>query len=174
MLVAVRTDIRRLMENEHNLVNKLGVFFLHIGLHAVIWYRVSHWLTTHHLAPVAAIIAYWAAVLTGAQISPRARIGKGLVIYHPHGVVIGTTAVIGDYCTLTQTNVIGQLRGRGDRPTIGDYFYAGAGAKILGPIQIGNHVKIGANSVVLDSLPDNVTAIGIPAKVVSSKAKLVA
>lgn len=174
MLDAVRTDVHRLTESEHSLANKLGIFFLHIGLHAVLWYRVSHWLAMHHLGPVAAIIAYWAAVLTGAQISPRARIGKGLVIYHPHGVVIGATAVVGDYCTLTQTNVIGQLRGRGDRPTIGDYFYAGAGAKVLGPIRIGNHVKIGANSVVLDSLPDGVTAIGIPAIIVSSKAKLVA
>jgi serine O-acetyltransferase len=106
--------------------------------------------------------------LTGAQLSPRAIIGKGLVIYHPHGMVIGANTVIGDFCTLMQTNVIGQHRGGGDRPKIGDHFYAGAGAKILGKITIGNHVRVGANAVVLQSLPDNVTAVGIPAKIVAS------
>jgi serine acetyltransferase len=90
---------------------------------------------------------------------------QGLVIYHPQGTVIGPT-VIGNYCTLTVSNLIGQLQGGGDRPVVGDHFYAGAGAKILGRIRIGNHVHVAANSLVIKSLPDGVTAIGVPAKVI--------
>jgi serine O-acetyltransferase len=91
-----------------------------------------------------------------------------LVIYHSHGIVIGTSVIIGDYCSVTQGIVIGQHRGGGDRPTVGDYFYAGMGAKILGSMQFGDHVKVGANAV-LQSLPDRVTAVGVPAKIVSRK-----
>ena len=82
------------------------------------------------------------------------------------GIVIGE-AKIGDYCTLIHANLIGQHRGGGDRPTIGNHFYAGTGAKIMGRIQICNHVRVGANAVVLQSLPDNVTAVGVPARVIS-------
>jgi serine O-acetyltransferase len=109
------------------------------------------------------------SVLTGAQISCNAVIGKGLTIYHPQGIVVGGTAVIGDYCTLTHGNMIGQLHGGGDRPIIGDHFYAGTGAKILGKIAIGNNVRVGANSVVLQPLGDDVTAFGIPARVVGKR-----
>ena len=166
MFDRIRADIRRLTDQEPNVFPKLAVILFNLGLHAVLLYRFSHWLSTHHLGALAVMVSYWNSVFTGAQISARAVIGKGLVIYHPHGNVIGTTAIIGDYCTLTQGNVIGQHRGGGDRPTIGDHFYAGAGAKILGNIRIGNHVRVGANAVVLQSLPDGVTATGVPAKIV--------
>jgi serine O-acetyltransferase len=169
MFERINSDIRRLTDVEPNLVTKLAVIIFNLGLHAVMLYRVSHWFSTHHLGALAVLTAYWNSVFTGAQLSPHAVIGKGLVIYHPQGIVIGATTVIGDHCTLMQTNVIGQYRGGGDRPTIGSHFYAGAGAKILGKITIGDHVKVGANAVVLQSLPDHVTAVGVPAKIVRCK-----
>ncbi len=165
MFENVKADIHRLTDQESCLLVKFGVVFFNLGLHAVLLYRLSHWLYHHHLGPLSVVITYFSSVLTGAQISRAAAIGKGLVIYHPQGIVVGPT-VIGNYCTLTQTNLIGQLQGGGDRPVVGDHFYAGAGAKILGKIRIGNHVHVGANSVVIKSLPDGVTAIGVPAKVI--------
>jgi len=110
-------------------------------------------------------ISYANSVLTGAQISPHAAIGTGFAVYHPHGTVIGATAVIGNNCTLTHGNVIGQLYGTGDRPIIGDYFFAGTGAKILGKIKIGDHVHVGANAVIVNSLPDGARAVAFPAKI---------
>jgi serine O-acetyltransferase len=165
MLRCVKADIRRLTEQEPSFFLKLAVVLFNLGLHATLLYRLSRWLQLHHLVGLGVVVTYFNSIFTGAQISARATIGKGLVIYHPQGIVIGAS-IIGDQCTLTQGNVIGQLKGRGDRPTIGDHFYAGAGAKILGRIWIGDHVKVGANSVVIHSLPDGVTAIGIPAKIV--------
>src|SRR5262249_55195672 len=100
------------------------------------------------------------------QISSRAVIGRGLVIYHPYGMVIGRGAVIGDYCTLIHGNTIGQLYGGDDRPIIGNYFYAGTGAKILGNIKIGDHVRVGANAVVIQSLPAGVTVATPPARII--------
>lgn len=168
MFDVISADIRRLTDAEPNPLTKLAVVFFNLGFHAVFLYRFTHWLSTHHLSPLAVIVAYWASIYTGAQISPRARIGKGLVIYHPSGVVIGP-AVLGEQCTLTQANMIGQRRGAGDWPTIGSDFYGGAGAKVLGKITIGNHVKVGANAVVLESLPDGVTAVGVPARYKNSR-----
>ncbi len=160
----VRVDIRRLTDQEPSFVLKLAVVLFNLGLHAVLLYRLSYWMYVHHLGALGVVITYLNSVFTGAQISGRAAIGKGLVIFHPQGIVIGPT-LIGDHCTLTQANLIGQHRGGGDRPVIGNHFYAGAGAKILGRIWIGNHVHVGANSVVFHSLPDGVTAIGSPAKI---------
>jgi serine O-acetyltransferase len=165
MFEKVRADIHRLTDQESSLVVKFGVLFFNLGLHAVLLYRLSRWLYLHHLGPLSVVVTYFNSVLTGAQLSRGAAIGKGLVLYHPQGTVIGPT-IIGDYCTLMQSNVIGQLRGGGDRPIIGDHFYAGAGAKILGRIKVGHHVRVGSNAVVIHSLPDGVTAIGVPAKIV--------
>src|SRR5262245_44472961 len=147
----VRSDIRELTRNELGFFTKLGVILFNPGLHAVLLYRVARWLHLHHLRPFAVLASYLNSVLTGAQISARADVGKGLVIYHPHGIVIGATAIIGEYCTLVHGNVVGQLYGGGDRPMIGDHFVAGSGAKILGRIRIGNKVRVGPNTVVTQS-----------------------
>jgi serine O-acetyltransferase len=163
---AIRVDIGRLLGREDQLAAKIVTLLTHLGLHAVLLYRFSRWLHLHRLDLFAIPITYLSSVITGAQISRRATIGKGLEICHPQGVVVGATAVIGDYCTLVQGNVIGQLRGDDDRPFIGDHFYAGAGAKILGRITIGNRISVGANSVVIRSLPDGVSALGVPAKII--------
>lgn len=162
----VTVDLQRLLGPENGIRSKFGVLVFHLGLHAVLLYRLSRWLHLHHMDAIAVLITYLNSVLTGAQISRRAIIGKGLAISHPQGVVVGRTAVIGDYCTLVHANSIGQLRGDDDRPIIGDYFYAGAGAKVLGEIKIGNNVRVGANSVVIRSLPDGVSVFGVPAKII--------
>jgi serine O-acetyltransferase len=165
----IRADIRELQREESGVFTKLGIVLLHSGLHAVLLYRAARWFHLHHLRLFAVLTSYFSAVLTGAQISARATIGKGLVIYHPHGIVVGATAIIGDYCTLTHGNVIGQLFGGGDRPVVGNHFVAATGAKILGRIRIGDKVRVGPNAVVTQSLADGVTVAGNPAKIVRGR-----
>jgi serine O-acetyltransferase len=165
----IRADIRELTRNETRVLSKLGVTLLHPGLHAVLLYRAARWFHLHHLRPLAVLTSYFNSALTGAQISARAAIGKGLVVYHPHGIVIGATAVIGEFCTLVHGNVIGQLYGGGDRPVVGNYFFAGTGAKILGRLRIGDRVRVGPNAVVTQSLSDGLTVAGNPARIVRDR-----
>jgi serine O-acetyltransferase len=162
----VQTDIGELTRREPHALAKLGVILLNPGLHAVLLYRAARWLHLHHLSPLALLTCYLSSALTGAQISARASIGPGLVIYHPHGIAIGATAVIGRYCTLTHANLIGQRLGNGDRAVIGDHFSAATGAKVIGRVHIGDRVRVGPNAVVTQSLPDGVTVAGNPAKII--------
>src|SRR5215831_12872615 len=103
MLEYVKGDIHELTHPESGFISRSAMVFLNIGFHAVCLYRLSRWLYLHHLGPISAVIAYLNSVFTGAQISRGAAIGKGLVICHPHGIVIGPT-VIGECCTLMQSN----------------------------------------------------------------------
>lgn len=166
MLEHVRADFRALTQEQTGQLAGLGTALTHPGFHAVLLYRLSRWCYLNRLRALSLLINYVSSALTGAQISHRAEIGKGLVIYHPHGIVIGGTAVVGESCVLVHGNVIGQLFGAGDRPLIGDRFYAATGAKMLGRIRIGNDVRVGANAVVLETLPDGVTVAGNPARIV--------
>src|SRR3990172_2033496 len=166
MFDLVKADVAAILGTERGWAVKVGLLLFHSGMHAVLLYRLSRWLRAHRLAPLAVLVGYVNSVLTGAQLSPRASIGRGFVIYHPFGTVVGSSAVIGDFCTLIHGNVVGQLVGGADRPVIGDHFYAGTGAKMLGRITIGHNVRVGANSVVLHSLPDDVTVSGIPARII--------
>jgi serine O-acetyltransferase len=165
MLETVRADVRRMTAQEPGLASKVGLFFFHPGLQAVLFYRLARWLLLHRLGPFAVVTSYVNSVLTGAQISPRAIIGKGLRIYHPQGVVIGAGAAVGEHCTLSHGNMIGTFAGDEERPVIGDHFTAATGAKILGKITVGNYVRVSPNSVVITSLPDNVVATGVPARI---------
>jgi len=160
------SDIKQVTRCESSAAHKACALLLNLGFHAVLLYRVSKWLSEHSLRAIAVVISYFSAILTGAQISHGAKIGKGFVVYHPQGIVIGYTSIIGERCHLTSGVVIGQRHGGGDRPCIGDDFYAGTGAKILGRIFIGDSVKVGANSVVLDSIPSGATVVGNPARIV--------
>ena len=165
MFQNVTEDIRRAIGNEPTLSRRLVAVYTNLGLHAVLLYRLSRWLDQHHCGFLGLMVSYYSSVTTGAQISRHARIGKGFVILHPVGIVIGATTVMGDCCMLSAGNVIGsRLDGR--RPTIGNWLWAGVGAKILGGICVGDRVQVGANAVVLHSLPDDVTAVGIPAQIV--------
>ena len=162
----VRADVRALAQQEKGSFAKLAVVLLHPGLHSVLLYRLSRWLFLHRMGALSLLVNYVSSIVTGAQISHRAEIGKGLIVYHPRGIVVGGTAVLGDHCTLVHGNVVGQLYGGGDRPVIGERLYAATGAKLLGRIQIGSNVSVGPNAVVTVSLPDGVTVAGNPARIV--------
>lgn len=166
MFEFIRADIDKMIASERKAILKVGVLLFNPGLHAVLLYRLARWLFLYHMQPFAVLVTYLNSVLTGAQISYRATIGKGLTIYHPQGTVIGATAVIGSNCTLTHGNLIGQAYGGDDRPTIGDNFYAATGAKIMGKISIGHNVRVGANAVILNSLTDGAIVAALSAKII--------
>jgi serine O-acetyltransferase len=164
----VRYDIAAFRQRDPAARSDLEVLLLYSGLHARLAHRLSHGLyqNGHHLA--ARAVSQGAKMITGIEIHPGATIGRGLVIDHGSGVVIGETAEIGDNCTIYQGVTLGGTgKDEGKRhPTLGNNVMIGAGAKVLGPMRIGDNVKIAAGAVVLDELPDNCTAVGIPAKVV--------
>ena len=146
----------------------IEVLLLYSGLHATLAYRVSHKLYIGGHTFSARAVSQAAKFLTGIEIHPGATIGKGLVIDHGTGVVIGETTEIGDNCTLYQGVTLGGTgKDVGKRhPTLGDNVLVGAGAKVLGPILIESNSKIAANAVVLKDIPESSTAVGIPARVV--------
>lgn len=151
------------------------VFFGYNGFHAVVWHRMNSCLWAWSLRTVPRTFSNIARMLTGIEIHPEAKIGKRLFIDHGTGLVIGQTAVVGDDVTLYHGVTLGGVGREGDNgrrhPTIGDGVMVGAGAQILGGITIGNKAKIGANSVVTHNIPENVTALGIPARVVGGDDK---
>jgi serine O-acetyltransferase len=134
----------------------------------VFFYRVSHIFYEKKLFTVARIISQFARFLTGVEIHPGAKIGRGLFIDHGSGVVIGETAEIGNNCLIYQGVTLGGTGKEKHKrhPTLGDNVMVGAGARVLGPFTVGNNVKIAANAVVLEAIPDNCTAVGVPAKIV--------
>lgn len=144
------------------------VLLLYSGVHAVMAHRKAHALLEQGHPFLARVVSQTARHLTGIEIHPGATIGKGLLIDHGMGVVIGETAEIGDNCTIYQGVTLGGTgKDVGKRhPTLGDNVMVGAGAKILGPVHIGSGSKVAANAVVLHEVPENSTAVGIPAKVV--------
>ena len=128
-------------------------------------YRLENWLYNHHLKVFALIIKMIIRVMFSAGIPPSVSIGEGTFItYHGLGVVIHKNVVIGKNCCIRQHVTI--AGGRGGIPTIGDNVEINAGAVIVGPVHIGNYVRIGANAVVIQDIPDNCTVVGVPAKVV--------
>lgn len=164
----VRTDIDAIKQRDPAATGDIEVLLLYSGLHALLAYRVSHklYLGGHKFS--ARAVSQAARFLTGIEIHPGATIGKGLVIDHGMGVVIGETAEIGDNCTLYQGVTLGGTgKDIGKRhPTLGNNVLVGAGAKVLGPILIEDNSKVAANAVVLKDIAENSTAVGIPAKVV--------
>lgn len=168
MLKGLRTDIRAIRERDPAARSSLEVLLLYSGLHALMWYRWSHFLYRHRLFFLARATSQLARFLTGIEIHPGAQIGRGVLIDHGSGVVIGETAVVGDGCTIYQGVTLGGTgKDKGKRhPTLGRNVLVGAGAKILGPFSVGDNVKIAAGAVVLDPIPANCTAVGVPARVV--------
>lgn len=159
-------DLNRVMENDPAARSKIEVFLLYPTIHALIAYRISHYLYINKLFFLARLISQISRFFTGIEIHPGAKIGRGLVIDHGMGVVIGETSEIGDNVLLYHGVTLGGTgKDKGKRhPTVGNNVVIGAGAKVLGPIYIGSNSKIGANSVVLNNVPEGATAVGIPAK----------
>ena len=164
----IKNDIDAVRERDPAARGKLEIFLTNQGVHAILLYRIAHLLYINHFRFIAKLISQFARFLTGIEIHPAALIGKGLLIDHGSGVVIGETAVIGDGCTIFHGVTLGgRGNGKGKRhPTLYNGVFVGAGAKILGNIEIGNNAKIGANAVVLDDVPNNATAVGVPARIV--------
>ena len=171
MLRKIREDLNVVFERDPAATSLLEVVLTYAGFHALLAYRLSHWLWKLGIPFLPRLLSQFARWLTGIEIHPAAKIGTGFFIDHGMGVVIGETAEIGDYVTLFQGVTLGGTgKERGKRhPTLGNHVVVGAGAKILGGIKIGDNVKIGANSVVLKSVPANSTVIGVPARVIKTE-----
>lgn len=169
----VKKDIHSVMERDPAASSALEVLLTYSGVHAVIVHRLAHWFYKHDHKVIARIISQTMRGITGIEIHPGAKIGKGLLIDHGSGVVIGETAEIGDYCLLYQGCTLGGTgKDHGKRhPTLGNNVMVGAGAKILGPFKVGDNAKIAANAVVLKEVPPNSTAVGVPARIVKQNGK---
>lgn len=171
----IRDDVRSVLERDPAAKNGVEVVLLYSGVHALVAYRVAHklYLSRHYFS--ARAVSQLARKLTGIEIHPGATIGKSLFIDHGMGVVIGETAEIGDNCTIYQGVTLGGTgKDVGKRhPTLGNNVMVGAGAKVLGPVKLGDNTKIAAGAVVLNDTPESSTAVGIPAKIVRRKGEKV-
>lgn len=145
------------------------------GLHAVIMYRVTHWLWERGIHWLGRYLSYLARWLTGIEIHPGAQIGRRLFIDHGMGIVIGETAVIGDDCTIYHGVTLGGTslnKGTKRHPTLGNGVVVGAGAKILGNIIVGDSARVGSNAVVIKSVPSGATAVGVPARILIEQSRV--
>ncbi|ERN41053.1 serine O-acetyltransferase [Rubidibacter lacunae KORDI 51-2] len=168
MLSTLFADFRIIFERDPAARNWLEVLLCYPGLQALIFHRCAHWLSTLGLPLIPRLISQLSRSLTGIEIHPGAQIGRGVFIDHGMGVVIGETAIVGDYCLIYQGVTLGGTgKEIGKRhPTLGECVVVGAGAKVLGNIQIGDNVRIGAGSVVLRGVPSDCTVVGVPGRVV--------
>ena len=166
----IREDIRTVFSKDPAARSTLEVVLLYPGLHAVWSYRLSHSLWTHKMRLLARMVSEWARLFTGIEIHPGARIGRRFFIDHGMGVVIGETSDIGDDVLMYQGVVLGgtAIEKAKRHPTIGNNVVIGAAAVLLGPITIGDGARVGANSVVVRSVPPGVTVVGVPGRVVEN------
>ena len=164
----VREEVAAVRARDPAAKSDLEVLALYSGLHAVLAYRLAHALNKRGYELTARTVSQTAKFFTGVEIHPAAQIGKNLFIDHGTGVVIGETSVIGDDCTIYQGATLGGTgKETGKRhPTVGNGVMIGTGAKVLGPVNIGDHSKIAAGAVVLKDIPERCTAVGIPARIV--------
>ena len=170
---AIKEDVKAIFERDPAARNVAEILLTYAGFHAVVLHRIAHFLWNAGIPLVPRLVSHFARFITGVEIHPGAVIGRAFFIDHGMGVVIGETAEIGDDVTLYQGVTLGgtgQEPGK-RHPTLGDHVIVGAGAKVLGAIVIGHHVRIGANSVVLQSVPDNATVVGIPGKIIQRRQK---
>lgn len=165
---ALRADFQIVFERDPAARNWLEVLFCYPGLQALCLYRVAHSLWIVGLPFIPRLISHLSRFFTGIEIHPGAAIGYGVFIDHGMGVVIGETAIVGNYSLIYQGVTLGGTgKEVGKRhPTLGENVVVGAGAKVLGNIQIGNNVRIGAGSVVLREVPSDCTVVGVPGRVV--------
>ena len=167
-ITKVKEDIKVIYDNDPAAKNILEVLLCYPGLHALICYRLAHRLHKWHIPLIPRVISYIARIFTGIEIHPAAQIGRRFFIDHGEGVVIGETSIIGDDVLMYQQVTLGGTgKDTGKRhPTIGNNVILGAGAKILGNIDIGDFVRIGAGSVVIEDVPQHSTVVGIPGRIV--------
>ena len=177
MFKVLSDDIRACMQRDPAARSRLEVILTYPGFHAVMNYRLAHWLWRRNLRLSARIVSYVGRMITGIEIHPGATIGHGFFIDHGTGVVVGETAEIGDNVTLYHDVTLGGIapsveshaqRDQKRHPTLEDDVIIGSGAQVLGPITVGKGARVGANSVALRDVPPGATVVGIPAKVARS------
>jgi serine O-acetyltransferase len=168
MFQTIRKDIESVFERDPAARNWLEILFTYPGLHAIWGHRIAHWLWVHNLKFFGRLVSQLFRGLTGIEIHPGAQIGQRFFIDHGMGVVIGETAEIGEDVTLYHGVTLGgtSLQKGKRHPTIGDRVVVGAGAKVLGAIEIGEDSRIGANAVVVRPVPPNSVVVGVPGQVV--------
>ena len=173
ILEKFREDLSVVFQRDPAARNYFEILTTYPGVHALILHRLAHFLWSIKLKLIARIFSHLARILTGIEIHPGAQIGRRFFIDHGMGVVIGETAIIGDDCTLYHGVTLGGTTWKkGKRhPTLKDNVVIGAGAKVLGPITLGNNSKVGSNAVVVTDIPNDSTAVGIPAKIIESGEK---
>jgi serine O-acetyltransferase len=171
MFSRLREEIAVVFERDPAARNSWEVITCYPGFHALLVHRLAHWLWGMHLKWLARLVSHLGRFLTGIEIHPGARIGRRFFIDHGMGVVIGETAEIGDDCTLYHGVTLGGTSwNKGKRhPTLGNGVVLGAGAKVLGPITIGDGARVGSNAVVVKSVPPGATAVGIPARILEKQ-----
>lgn len=168
MFEQLKEDIATVKERDPAAKSTAEILFLYPGLKAIRMHRKAYWFWTHNHKFIARAISQRAVKKTGIEIHPAAKIGKRFFIDHGTGVVIGETTEIGDDVTIYQGVTLGGTgKDVGKRhPTIGNGVLIGSGAKVLGPFKVGDNTNIAAGAVVLDEIPPNSTAVGVPARVV--------
>lgn len=167
----IKEDIQTIYEKDPAAENILEVLLCYPGLHALILHRIAHKLNYWKIPLIPRMISNISRFFTGIEIHPQARIGHRFFIDHGMGVVIGATTIIGDDVLLYQGVTLGGTGNEhGKRhPTLGNNIVVGSGAKVLGNIEIGSNSRIGAGSVVVDSVPENSTVVGVPGRIVRQK-----
>ena len=173
MFTQISRDIKVIFQRDPAARSILEIIFCYPGFHALLFYRISHWLWRNRLLFLGRFISNIGRFFTGIEIHPAAKIGGGFFIDHGMGVVIGETTEIGENCTIFQGVTLGGVSlDKGKRhPTLKDNVIVGAGATILGPVTIGSNSRIGAGSVVVNEVPPDSTVLGIPGKVVYTGAQ---
>lgn len=175
MFKHLKEDISIVFDRDPAARTHFEILTTYPGVHALILHRISHWLWRHRLYWLGRALSHFGRWITGIEIHPGATIGRRVFIDHGMGVVVGETAIIGDDCTLYHGVTLGGTSwNKGKRhPTLESGVVIGAGAKVLGPINIGKNAKIGSNAVVVKDVPEGATAVGIPARILEEeKAKL--
>ena len=173
MFTQISRDIKVIFQRDPASRSTSEIIFCYPGFHALLFYRISHWLWRNRLLFLGRFISNIGRFFTGIEIHPAAKIGGGFFIDHGMGVVIGETTEIGENCTIFQGVTLGGVSlDKGKRhPTLKDNVIVGAGATILGPVTIGSNSRIGAGSVVVNEVPPDSTVLGIPGKVVYTGAQ---
>jgi serine O-acetyltransferase len=166
---AVKADFQIIFERDPAARSWLEILLCYPGFHALMFHRFAHWLHHRKIPFFPRWFSHLGRFLTGIEIHPGATIGQGVFIDHGMGVVIGETAIVGDYCLIYQNVTLGGTgKETGKRhPTLGNNVVVGSGAKVLGNINIGDRVMIGAGSIVLRDVPKDCTVVGVPGRIVS-------
>ncbi len=173
MFSRIRSDIQCILDRDPAARTTWEVLTCYPGLHALLLHRRAHWFWTHDFKWLGRFVSHLGRWLTGIEIHPGAKIGQRVFFDHAMGVVVGETAEIGDGCTIYQGVTLGGTslyKGAKRHPTLGRDVVVSAGAKVLGGFEVGDGAKIGSNAVVIKPVPAGATAVGIPARIVGSKA----